>query len=59
VSQSTVVEIGPGKGAITGILAKRAQRLMLLSWTVNWLHFLKEKFQEQLPFIFWKKTYSG
>jgi 16S rRNA (adenine1518-N6/adenine1519-N6)-dimethyltransferase len=47
VSQRTVVEIGPGRGAITGILAKRARRLIAIELDREMAPRLREQFAQQ------------
>jgi len=47
VSHSTVVEIGPGKGAITGILAERAQRLIAIELDRELAPQLRERFRDR------------
>jgi len=47
ISQQTVVEIGPGSGAITGILASRAKRLIAIELD----HDLASRLRSQFPAI--------
>ena len=47
ISQSTVVEIGPGAGAITEILAPRAQRLIAIELDRDLAPRLREQFSGQ------------
>jgi 16S rRNA (adenine1518-N6/adenine1519-N6)-dimethyltransferase len=47
ISQSTVVEIGPGAGAITGILAPRAHRLIAVELDRDLAPRLREQFAAQ------------
>ena len=44
VSRRTVVEIGPGRGAITAILAARARRLVAIELDRNFAASLREQF---------------
>jgi len=44
VSRRTVVEIGPGRGAITAILAARARRLVAIELDRNFTANLREQF---------------
>jgi len=47
VSQRTVVEIGPGRGAITTLLARRAQRLVVIELDRDLAAALRDQFREQ------------
>jgi 16S rRNA (adenine1518-N6/adenine1519-N6)-dimethyltransferase len=47
LAQRTVVEIGPGRGAITQILARRAQRLIAIELDRELAPYLKEHFANQ------------
>ena len=47
VSERTVVEIGPGRGAITRILARRARRLVAIELDRDLAPRLREEFREQ------------
>lgn len=44
ISQRTVIEIGPGKGAITDILAERAESLIAIELDRNLAPMLRERF---------------
>jgi 16S rRNA (adenine1518-N6/adenine1519-N6)-dimethyltransferase len=48
VSRRTVVEIGPGRGAITAILAARARRLVAIELDRNFAASLREQFANWL-----------
>src|ERR1700748_551099 len=47
ISRKTVVEIGPGKAAITEILAQKAQRLIAVELDRELAPKLKEQFAER------------
>jgi 16S rRNA (adenine1518-N6/adenine1519-N6)-dimethyltransferase len=47
LARRTVVEIGPGRGAITQILARRAQRLIAIELDRELAPFLQEQFASQ------------
>lgn len=47
LSHRTVVEIGPGRGAITALLARRAQRLIAIELDREMAPALKEQFASQ------------
>ena len=47
VSQRTVVEIGPGRGAITALLAARARRLLAIELDRDLAPRLREQFKDQ------------
>ncbi|MGC1159855.1 MAG: rRNA adenine N-6-methyltransferase family protein, partial [Acidobacteriaceae bacterium] len=44
VSRRTVVEIGPGRGAITALLASRARRLVAIELDRNLAASLRDQF---------------
>ena len=47
LSHRTVVEIGPGRGAITALLAPRARRLIAIELDRDFALYLREQFRER------------
>jgi 16S rRNA (adenine1518-N6/adenine1519-N6)-dimethyltransferase len=43
-----VIEIGPGKGALTEVLLERAERVVAIEVDTVLVHYLRQRFQEQI-----------
>lgn len=50
-ADETVVEIGPGRGALTSLLVERAGKLVAVEFDRGLIPFLKERFGERANFV--------